>query len=379
MLMGFIFNYKLLHNYRLDWKPIFPIIVYYLLFLLIMPLQTDTPLNFMFSMWRSEAMMNIIFVFVIWNLILFNKDHLKLFNIVLLISIFTATAYGLFLTTTPGFNPYILTMSNINHIAFDADEVAAIGDGRVFGRISSVFTHPMTYALFLGLSAMYLMESLSHSSKAVNIFLLVLVLINVVTCGVRSAILALFVAIGVYIVSRRKFKLLLIICAIGGIAYLFMQQNDDLNNYLSSLTDIYNKKGQVGGSDLEMRLNQLDGALKELSTNPLAGKGYKWHTYYLSKYEGHPTILYFESLIYVILCDGGLLGVFIWITFIFLLIRSIKKLRLQSFIPHCTIIYYLIFSIITGEYGYMKYFIIFYILTLGISYYSSKSKLSYEQ
>lgn len=379
MLMAFVFNYKIIHNYKISFRPLIPVIVYYLLFLLIMPLQSDTPMKFMISMWRSEAMMNIIFLVVLWNLIVNSKTNLNIFNNVILISIIVACCYGLFLTTTPGFNPYILTISNINHVAFDADEVAAVGDGRIFGRISSVFTHPMTFGLFLGLAAIFLLENFNKYNKFLSVTSLSLVLINVVTCGVRSTIIALCIAVSYYIIKERKLKIVFIIFIIGCVVYGFVQNDPELSNYLGSIIDVQNKKGHVGGSDLDMRLTQLQGALKEMSYNPLAGKGYKWHTYYLSIYEGHPTILYFESLLYVILCDGGILGICIWSLFILLMCRSIKKIAIKSYLPYCSIIYFITFSIITGEYGYMKYFFIFYILILGNSYYSSRKSQSYEE
>lgn len=64
-----------------------------------------------------------------------------------IICICIASGYGLYLTTTNGVNPYQIAVMAANGEVWNAD-YAAVGGGRLFGRISSVFGHPMTYGLF---------------------------------------------------------------------------------------------------------------------------------------------------------------------------------------------------------------------------------------
>lgn len=68
-------------------------------------------------------------------------------KLTVVICICIAFGYGLFLTTTNGQNPYQLLIMTANGEKWN-EEYAAVGGGRMFGRISSVFGHPMTYGLF---------------------------------------------------------------------------------------------------------------------------------------------------------------------------------------------------------------------------------------
>lgn len=66
-------------------------------------------------------------------------------------------------------------------------------------------------------------------------------------------------------------------------------------------------------SSIALRLEQLQGTLNEINTHFLVGKGYGWNNYYLSTHLTHPVILAFESLVFVVLCNSGILGACVWI------------------------------------------------------------------
>lgn len=111
-----------------------------------------------------------------------------------------------------------------------------------------------------------------------------------------------------------------------------------------------------------MRLDQLNGCLVEIRNNPILGKGYGWDGWYKSNFGDHPVILSFESLIFVILCDNGFLGFVIWGILIYMVVRNNKKFHLiDTAIANSLLVFYIAYSCITGEYGYMQYFLIFYI------------------
>ena len=114
-----------------------------------------------------------------------------------------------------------------------------------------------------------------------------------------------------------------------------------------------------------MRLNQLEGAIKEGSKNPLFGLGYGWTGYYHSLKGDHPVCLAFESLIYVIICNSGIFGFFLWTYMVVKYLKINRKMKLnENVLFDCLMVYYLSYSCITGEYGYMKMFLIFYVLML---------------
>ena len=114
-------------------------------------------------------------------------------------------------------------------------------------------------------------------------------------------------------------------------------------------------------------MEQLQGCFHEIRNNPLFGKGYSWTGYYEQNFGDHPVMLAFESLVYVILCNSGFVGVVIWTFFLIKLFRNTVKITKNKAIVISAITlttYYLAYSTITGDYGYMKYLILFYIIIL---------------
>ena len=88
--------------------------------------------------------------------------------------------------------------------------------------------------------------------------------------------------------------------------------------------------------------------------------------YYTTLHGDHPIILSFESLIYIILCNSGLIGVLLWAFLIFKIMRRnsifVKETKV---LLNTLLFFYLAYSCITGEYGYMQLYIIFYVLMQG--------------
>ena len=77
-------------------------------------------------------------------------------------------------------------------------------------------------------------------------------------------------------------------------------------------------------------------------------------------------MLHFESLILVILCNSGIIGLFLWIY------MSAKIIKFNNLYERPTailllslLLFYLTYACITGDYGYMQYFILFYVLMCG--------------
>lgn len=351
------------YNVKTDWKPLMPFIFYYIAALVLMPFQNGVPFNFMMNSWRISVMSTLFLPFVMWNVMNHDVCSIKLFRNTALITIFIAIGYGLLLTTTGGINPYIMAMPIEKDMA---DYYEAAGSGRMFGRISSVFIHPMTFALFIGLSFIYLFYLKNKIRKVIFTILFVSISIMALLCGVRSVLGGLAVAIVFYFIKERNYKLLFYFFIIGAISYSIISEIPELSSYLGSITDINNKNADVSGSSFEMRINQLYGAIDIAQQNPLCGLGYGWTGYYQSLKGDHPVCLAFESLIYMIVCNQGILGFLIWII---LIVKYFKVNRMYKsknvIIVSSLMVFYISYSCITGEYGYMSKFLIFYILILG--------------
>ena len=369
---------------KFNWRPLLPFVIYFGISLFLMPFQNDVPFGYAFDSWRMQVMKCLILPFVIWNDILVDRKSLSLYRNVIIGCIVIAALYGLFLTTMPGVNPYMMVVSAVNgeefNLAYAAgysgaenDEVfngedeiefkndLILNDGRLFGRISSVFAHPMMFGLFLGIALFFLFKNKKHIPRWLLYIMSFVILIDVIVCGVRTVIVAMSAVIFFLLVQLRKFKYIFTFAILGIILWSITANSPSLSNYLGSIFD--DNSSDVSGSSLEMRISQLNGCFHEIQYSLLTGKGFGWTGYFLSQQEEHPTMLHFESLIFVILCNSGIIGLFLWIYISIKIIRfnNLYK-RSTAVLLHSLLVFYLTYACITGDYGYMQYFILFYVL-----------------
>lgn len=343
-------------------KPFFFLYVFYLVMILF---QRDTPMGFMLNSYRVNIMRIFILPFVLWNAYLMDRKILNAIQRTLLISVLIICLYGLFLTQMQGFNPWLMAVLPLGGSEFNEEYAFSGLDGRIFGRISSVFPHPMTNGLFLCISFVYVWAVRKWiDNKYLLIFLLGIISLDIMFCGVRSAIAGLGAGVVFYLILTRKIKLALWV-VIGLYAALLVAQNiPGLSDYLGSIADIENKKGSVQGSSIDMRIEQLNGCFREIQNCFLVGKGYDWTSYYHSIKGDHPIILAFESLIYVVLCNNGFLGIIAWSIFFFMIFRMRWPVKELRYLIPTLFVTYIAYSCITGEFGYIRYTLIFYVVVL---------------
>lgn len=364
LLVAFFISCNRGGKISITFKPFLPFVFLFIARLMEMPFQDDVPLSYSLNLFRQELMNSLMLPFVIWN---YSKKDSKLkeqLRNTVIACICIAFGYGLFLTTTDGLNPYQMLIMAANGAEWNA-KYAEIGGGRMFGRISSVFTHPMTYGLFLGMALVYIYSIRTHLNKYLSLILVFGVVAAIFLCGIRSPIGALFVAVFVFLLLSHKVKLIIQVALACGLCYVIISSVPELNSYVGSIFS--GDKSNVQGSSIEMRIKQLQGCFYEIRNNPLFGKGYGWTQYYYENYGNHPVIFAFESLAYVILCNSGFVGVVIWIIFLFKILNNIKQnVRCEDIIILSLVLtsYYIAYSLITGEYGYMKYFVLFYTFIL---------------
>lgn len=350
-------------DFSWDVGPTRPFFLFFVAFLCLIPFQSFTPIGAQIGYWCNEICTTMILPLLIWWEVQSDKTSYYLFRKVLIACILIVSIYGLLLTLSPGSNPYLFFLMDSIGIdaAQDLKTYTEAGDGRMFGRISSFFLHPMTFGLFLGMSLVYWI-SISHSQRDKYFYLtIVLLSLNAVFCGVRSVIAALFIVGVIYVVFERKIPVSKRTLVLFLVALVILSQIPYLQTYIGSIFGGSND--EVSGSSLDMRLMQYLGCLDEFMDSPWIGKGYAWHKYYVSTYGDHPILLAFESLVYVVLCDGGLMGVLIWCMFMIGYMIAVKRGVKHDFTLFLMLIaFYISYSCITGEFGYMKYFLLFFIL-----------------
>lgn len=325
--------------------------------------QGNTPIQYqIFSLLRILIVVYLLPV-MIWNVTRLDPQAIIHIKDMLCIYMLIACLYGLFLTMIPGINPYLILLYDTYTIdGFDISYSAALDEGRLFGRIQSTFVHPMTWSLFLCFSFVLLYVFHEKTKKKLYLPLLLLVFVNIIVCGVRTGIVVSVICLIINSIQRKKIKSLIYLGLLVGLCFLIViSVNNDAYNYLFSIVDFHGKSSQVSGSSLSMRFEQLAGCFDIINSNPLFGNGFGWNTYYMSANGDHPVLLAFESLIYVILCNSGIIGCFLWVYFFRMLLikKAFVDFKERSYIQ-MLIFAYIGFSILTGEYDYLQQFAIYY-------------------
>lgn len=317
------------------------------------------------------------------KVIIGTKRIQKAFFVIFLIII----VYGLFLTQIPGINPYQMMIQPIFGGSFNEAYAAGQGgnstlttlaDGRLFGRISSLFSDPQKYALALGLFFLFLF--LYVKQKWLLIILLISTGVAIVTSGVRTPIAALGITGLFMLLYYRKYKYFCCAIAVFGILYYVVPLiSTDAAEYIASIAN--SNDSNTNGSSLDMRISQLEACVNIMNQNPFFGNGIGWTSWYLEKFDGHPQALYFESLLFSVMCNMGIVGIVIWCIFAISYIRTVSYYvsdKPKRTILYSLLIFYLAYTGITGDYGYLMLMAIFYVIIMGYSY-SKDEKIENER
>lgn len=358
-------------SWRLD--VLLPFLFYFVIFLIPIFFQNETPLGWQLNYWRQNMMQTILLPLYIWHVMCWETSTVNIFRRTLICIILIMTVYGIALMPLHGFNPYIMYIQMIKGGEYNMAYALAEGTGRLFGRISSFFTHPMAYGLFLGMSFIYTYFNRKKMNKVLFYVLFSLISLNIIVCGVRSVIGALGVAVIYYLLKKREIKLILSVFLVGLLGLIIIMQIPELSDYVGSIIDFEQKHTSVGGSSFSMRMKQLEGCLDEMASSPILGKGFGWHLYYMETMGSHPIMLCFESLIYIILCDNGMMGVVFWIAFIMLYLYITERTSKEDRILfNSLLLFYLVYCCLTGEYNYLRLFMLFYVIMMAEREYNTR-------
>ena len=125
---------------------------------------------------------------------------------------------GYFLTQTEGLNPYLLLMIS------DAEDLigyAAPSEDRLFGRISSVFSHPMTFGCFLVVAFFFcLYKIILKKDGCIPLVLLILIISCAMICGVRSVLAGIMLGVMAFLLFNHKIKYLFYTIVVAGLILL---------------------------------------------------------------------------------------------------------------------------------------------------------------
>lgn len=221
-------------------------------------------------------------------------------------------------------------------------------------RICSTWSHPISYGF---ICSVFFYELLPFAQRIKVKVLLILLTINVLICGSRTALASLVLMGVIYIMSRYKISKS-ILKALGCILlfipiYLFIPI---VQEKVDSVVFTVMGKDDVAGSSLEMRETQTELTLAIAAESPLFGHGFDYIQevmhYGTDEFTGDRGLQGFESYLYIILIERGLLGIVIELIILFSIIRYALKWRkidkLNSSLILSCCVGYIFFSNSTG-------------------------------
>lgn len=311
-----------------------------------------------------------------------NKNFSKYFD-TLVVLFFVINIYGIYSYVTKT-NPISTTFSETFKIRDIANDYLLGTSASRQQQISSVFFHPYMFSILLFFILLYLFTLLQNkedgvksSNKKIIIILIVLSFMNVYFAGSRTSyVIILF---GLFFVMFSSYKSLSKLVLVVPITIILALQVPQINDMADSVLDVFSSgtTRKTEGSSLEMREQQFLISLKYLSDHPYFGNGIYsiikkiGYTTELSKRTSDADAFGFESFIFVLLIEQGIIGLLIHILLFYHIIRyHVKNMArsvgvVKNFIRFnlIFIVGYLIYILGTGTINTLPIFFAF----MGIS------------
>lgn len=309
-------------------------------------------------------------VFLFMNYYEIDDRQIKVFDILLCITIFCVMIYG-FMCYILGVNPYMayvsmVTMADVDMSNAFQNEIR----GALNGRISGTFSHPLQYGQVCLLIFSYLSFQLKGRVwNAVYILLMLMLTISTVLTGSRSSIFPLLTAFLFLTLSMSKSKIAIISIAIIMIAIsIFPSLPRNTQQTVKAMVMVWDEKASdkagVNGSSIDGRSGQLTAAFNVVEDNVLFGKGKG----YVKNYGSNHSELYgYESVFLSMIVDGGIVGLLIFLVFYWLLyvvlINECYDTNQRNRVRALIIPFFISISLTGISYSFFTFFAIFYMLT----------------
>ncbi|MDD3320476.1 MAG: O-antigen ligase family protein [Paludibacter sp.] len=357
-----------------------------MLFLFILMFIQVTPLSFQFNSWKNNFIYFILSTVVIVNMCVYEKDGRNLIKLAIIFSLTISIIYGFILIPLQGINPYIdllsdsYNLTNMSEAYSSNDRLLELG---IFGRIQSTFIHPTSWSFYLVIMFTTVFIFFEVEKKYLYLIILIMIFISVLIANVRTGLFTVLFSLFYYFVKTKKNKNRLYIGVALLLLIFILISNDNTSSYVKSVADVNGTQTDVGGSTINDRYMQLLGTFDEIKDNLFLGKGYDWVGYYNYSNKGktHPKIMGFESIIYVILCNWGVLGLILWIVFfisLFRLNRRFVRNREYVVLIDLYLLSYIIFTLITGDYNFLKLWVLYYSYLLVYLHFENKKNIKFK-
>lgn len=307
---------------------------------------------------------------ILFIIALRKKSDLTLVLKVLFITCLVNCVYGC-VTIAIGGNPYAFMLNSL--YSKREQQMNAFNDAlNIRGGIlttSSTFEHsngwgyflPITFVLFFFVYTRY---KYLFKEKTL-LLLLVLLAVSVVICGKRSAYVSFtFFWLAYFVLNKGVVKIKFVAYGLIALAFLLVTASlfpelEKVRNILESSLMFWDDnlmvRNDVGGSSMQLRIAQTIYPWVEIKNNIFLGHGFGWCNVYLNKYELHPILFGFETIFSSAVCQGGVLGVFLWCFIFFKAYRYSINDKESAMWPRLFTLVQLAIAVATG----LSYFVFY--------------------
>ena len=250
------------------------------------------------------------------------RNNSKMLIYSMLFAILINTIYGI-ITVIIGMNPYASFIDFMYSTKQEQiqDLMLATRAGSI--TTSSTFSQPNQWGTFLPMAFVFCFYCYQETGRKIYLSALLLTSICVILCGKRTAILSyIIVLLSYFFMMSKADKIKYVIISVMAlflfilVIYIiptFSSIKDLVETSLFFWDDNLRDKADVGGSSMEMRLEQTFFPWSFISDNLLFGKGFGFTHVYLSEYGLHSVMKGFETILAYAVCNGGVIGVLTWI------------------------------------------------------------------
>lgn len=261
-----------------------------------------------FSQYIGQILTEFVFAWLMWKII--DREDIGYIIKGLTFMFFLSCMYAFYekFTLTNPIQKYELTL--VNDASRAIDFLASDDINRGY-RVQSFFEHAIGAGVNWGMFiVLYFSLTTIYKYKLKSKFCLITAILCipcVFFANARGPLVFLMVsALSLVDLKNKNFYRLVIVGVI-----LLAVVSPLLSDYFDNLLSIFDSKAQekVGGSNADMRFDQLDASIELMKQSPLLGLGYKFmnvlHTNLVSRLLG------FESIWFRVLTQFGLLGTFV--------------------------------------------------------------------
>ena len=309
-----------------------------------------------------------------------------------LILVLVTCVYGVY-TYAIGTNLYSLLVQIYYPEANDFEKYMEEERAGLEGRIGGFIGHPVFYAgmmmIFFYLVLYFSLQMMKKKNRAWFFFSVVCMLaiaVNLFLTGTRSAMVAVAVGLAYYCVRVLSYSKLMIIGAsivgvIGVMAtFPIFGKYQPMVDSIVYFWDDDKTSGEIKGSSVSMRLNQLEGTFDIISgPRILFGNGAGWIRKYMEKNGKHPVLLGFESLLFsglvqygvlgFLLMYGGLFGSMVYVN------ERLNGKRDDRYLVNAYVLSYVVYAFLTGAYDFSAFLMIYGFLVKSILCSEKENKL----